>query len=181
MRSISRLACIAAGATLAVFSGCQSVGPTFEQSREGVQASEVSASKLAYSDSEGQETVTSSGPLYRTTIEGDGTIQAIGGGLASREFVVPGKILVRSNTDISGKVDELYDGGELVAKGFEITTRVTEPQGAANAALADWVKALATVTPEQRMALEAQMLTIREGVNSIAPGLFEVLKTLVLP
>jgi hypothetical protein len=58
---------------------------------------------------------------------------------------------------------------------------VTEPQGAANAALADWVKALATVTPEQRMALEAQMLTIREGVNSIAPGLFEVLKTLVLP
>lgn len=167
---------------LCVHAGCQTVGPSFEQSPAGVSASEVAPNKLGYADPDGHEMVTSSGPLYRTTIDPDGTIQALGGGLASREFIVPGKLMVRSNTDITGKVDELYGGdGALIAKGFEISTATSEPQRAANEALDAWVAALANVTIEQRMALETQMETIRASVEAIAPGMFEVLRRLVLP
>lgn len=176
---LSLLACLT---LVGLFAGCQSVGPTYEQTRDGVNSTDVNPNRLAYTDDSGQETVSSTGPTYRTTIDPDGTIQAIGGGLASREFIVPGKLMVRSNTDIDGKVDELYGAdGALVAKGFSITTRTTEPTQAANEALAQWVAALAVVTPEQRMALEAQVKGLVDGANAIVPTLGDILRQLVLP
>jgi hypothetical protein len=184
MRShrLTRLSLVLAGCVLALGAGCQSVGPTYEQTRDGVNSTDVNPNRLAYTDDSGQETVSSSGPTYRTTIDPDGTIQAIGGGLASREFIVPGKLMVRSNTDIDGHVDELYGAdGALIAKGFQITTRTTEPTKAANEALEQWVAALAVVTPEQRMALEAQVKGMVDGANAIMPTLGDILRQLVLP
>lgn len=146
-------------------------------------STDVTPNRLAYTDSEGQETVSSSGPTYRTVVDTtDATINSYGGGLASREFIVPGRIMVRSHTDIAGKVDELYSAeGQLIAKGFELTTRTTEPTKAANEALQQWVAGLAVVTPEQRQALEAQIRGVVDTANAMVPTLGDVLRQLLIP
>lgn len=135
--------------------GCQSVGPAFEQNKDTVTMSEPAPNKLSQADASGLWTIASTGPVNQTTLDSKGKLTSLGGGVASREFIMPVEgmpVVLRSGSDVTIDVKKLFSpsSGAPIAEGVKISTSISAPTRAGNEALDRLVTWWTALSADQR-------------------------------